>query len=328
MTMSSLSLAVAALARIVFPGGDDLSLVSWIADNSRRNVACVLDVEQVWKSKSFKIEGERATLKELVENGGMSMSYNESPTDFSTAINIAYWPNYVAFEGQTVPRRDLRQWQPEVGIDRSGALRMPRNTFWNLAGLRTALGVRIEAHWFLEYVPFVVAAKSWQAEEVIPSVALAVGAKAKRDGDTWQLTLNLPVLRSRYAGLSRLAQNIAVKGPDREVLALNRADLAFSGGVYASLSDSTLSRIFANRESVVESRVPTTGTVRNLATARMDSMFPPNSSDPTKQQNRGVLDNGIDWDAGLWARLSPRKRVAIKVKLKPGAMGNSKWWIF
>jgi len=315
-------------SRILFPGGDDLTLVTWIADNSKRNVACVLDVGQIWKSNSFEIEGQRATLKELVENGGFSLSYNDSPPDFATAVNIPHWPLYVAFEGQPMRAREIRPWQPPAAIDRSGTLRMPRNTFTNLAGLRKALGVKIEAHWFLEHVPFVVAAKSWKAEEVVPSVALAIGAKVQRESNTWRLTPDLAVLRSRYAGLSRLADKIKVKGPDSEVLSRDRANLAFSGGIFASLSDATLTKVFSSPDASFESPIPASGAVRNQALARMDAMFSPSSSDPTIQLNRSVLDSGIDWSAGFWARLIPRKPVGVKVKLKPGAMGDSVWWIF
>ncbi len=316
------------MAKIVFPGGDDLAFVTWIADNSHRNIACVLDVERRWRSQTIEVEGERATLKELVEKGGISLSYSQSPTEFATGVNIANWPTYVAFDGRLMPRGGPSLWRPKPDADRSGTFRMPRGSYLNLTTVRQALAVEIKAHWFLEHVPFVIAAKSWSSADIIPAVALAIGAKATRKGNSWDLSLNVPVLRARYAGMRRVGERIKVDGGDQLVRSIERASLIYTGAVYASLSDSTVERLYARPDVTVEQAIPSSGVIRDAAQTRAAAMFPESSSDPTTQSNRKVLESGINWDAAVWAYISPRKQVALKLRLRPGAMGDSVFWVF
>lgn len=323
------SLLVLSLAtNLAFPGGDDLSFVTWIADHSHRNVACVFDPGKSWKRVTFKVAGEKATLRELVDQAKISLSYAPSQTAFATSINISHWPIFVAFEGQPMPRTENKLWNPPPDLDRSGSFRMPKNTYLDLSTLRKLLKVDVRAHWFLEQVPFVIAAKSWRADDILPAVGLAIGGHAEQVGSAWTLKLSPNVLRSRFTGFERYVDGARSRRANSIAEVIYQADLRYTGSVYQHLTDRQVEALYVNREKVLHIPISTHGNVMAQARNRMSVMFPASSKDPTTLENRHVLEEGIDWGAGIQTSIRPRNFAAIRVRLRKGAMGDAVYWTF
>jgi hypothetical protein len=213
MSITTALLVLSSASVVSFKGGDDADLVKFLGENSPRTFVAIIDGERRWGPFSVVRKSDRVTLREFSERGRIVFKFDPDPSLNHTGVDIDYWPLYLhQNKNETRLVRGYDLWQIPKTFRIGSALRTDRKHV-DLPALSNLYGRRLSWHSVFNHVRLSVSSPTSAPDDLLPSVALALGAKLTNRDGMYRLEPDATEFKRRMSGLTNFVKRRQARGP-------------------------------------------------------------------------------------------------------------------